>query len=572
MQSSSLVSETTGLRFGLGAKLGAGFAALTLFSLLLGGLAMNRMSAVDAKSADVSSNYLPSEEQSAQLGLAVGNARRLQLRYLLAQPGTADAKEAMTRLQASVDQANRARQKYDRLIDAGAERQRFTAVFDPSWKDFQSALAESERLKDTKQDAAALDVVTGKSEREFYKLSDFSDWDLEYSLNAGLTAANEARALYVSTWWLIAGAIVLVLMLSSLTAFALIRHISRPLVAMTEAMRSLANKEMTTAIPCVGRGDEIGSMASAVKVFKDNMIAGARLAADQEAEQSGKAQRVIRVEALVSGFESKVGQMVGMLAAASTEMEATAQTMSTTAVQTNQQASVVASAAEVASVGVQTVAAAAEQLSSSITEISRQVTQSARVSEKAVADVRRTDIVVRALADGAQKIGDVVNLITNIAGQTNLLALNATIEAARAGDAGKGFAVVASEVKSLAQQTAKATDDIGKQIAEVQNATAEAVAAIRGISVVIEEIGAIATMIAAAVEEQGAATAEIARNVQQTAASTRTVTSSIAGVSKAANETGTAAAQVLDAAGDLSRQAEGLSSEVGCFVTDIRAA
>jgi len=221
---------------------------------------------------------------------------------------------------------------------------------------------------------------------------------------------------------------------------------------------------------------------------------------------------------------------------------------------------------------VQTVASAAEQLTASISEISRQVLQSSRITERAVADARRTDTVVRALSDGAQKIGDVVGLITSIAGQTNLLALNATIEAARAGDAGRGFAVVASEVKNLAQQTAKATDEIGAQIGQIQTATGEAVEAIRAITGVIEEVSTIATAIASAVEQQGAATAEIARNVQQTAVSAHEVTSNIAGVSQAANDTGAAAAQVLSAAEGLSRQAATLTDEVNEFAAGIRAA
>jgi methyl-accepting chemotaxis protein len=221
---------------------------------------------------------------------------------------------------------------------------------------------------------------------------------------------------------------------------------------------------------------------------------------------------------------------------------------------------------------VQTVAAAAEELTASIHEISRQVAQSAKITGKAVDDARRTDTIVRALADGAQKIGDVVQLITGIAAHTNLLALNATIEAARAGDAGKGFAVVASEVKSLAGQTAKATEEIGAQIRQIQDATGEAVQAINAIGTTIEEVNVIASNIAAAVEEQGAATAEIARNVQQTAASTQKVTVTIASVSQAANDTGAAAGQVLSAAGGLSQQASQLTNEVNDFVAGVRAA
>jgi methyl-accepting chemotaxis protein len=218
------------------------------------------------------------------------------------------------------------------------------------------------------------------------------------------------------------------------------------------------------------------------------------------------------------------------------------------------------------------VAAAAEELTASIGEIGRQVAQSSKITSKAVDDAKRTDTIVRALAESAEKIGNVVGLITDVASQTNLLALNATIEAARAGDAGKGFAVVASEVKNLANQTGKATEEIDAQITHIQAATKEAVEAIRGISATIEEVSAISTTIAAAVEEQGAATAEIARNVQQTTQAAQEVTVGISGVSQAASETGEAAGHVLAAASDLSKQAEQLSGEVHTFVAGVRAA
>ena len=246
--------------------------------------------------------------------------------------------------------------------------------------------------------------------------------------------------------------------------------------------------------------------------------------------------------------------------------------MAATADGTREQAGAVAAASDQAGSGIQTVASAAEELSASITEISRQVAQCAKVTGKAVSDTQRTDAIVRALADGAQKIGDVVSLITNIAAQTNLLALNATIEAARAGDAGKGFAVVASEVKSLANQTSKATEDIGAQIGQMQTATREAVEAIRGITGTIEEVSAIATTIASAVEEQGAATAEIARNVQQTAVAAQRVTANISSVNQGAGDTGAAAAQVLSSGRELSQQSERLAGEVLRFVAGVRAA
>ena len=303
----------------------------------------------------------------------------------------------------------------------------------------------------------------------------------------------------------------------------------------------------------------------------------AALAAAREEEQNRTAQQAASAQRAAlsrtaDAFEAKVGNLVSMLSSGATELQGTAQSMSSTAAHTNEQATAVASAAEEASAGVHTVAAAAEELASSIQEIGRQVAQSARITGKAVEDTRRTDIVVRALVDNAQKIGDVVQLISGIAAQTNLLALNATIEAARAGDAGKGFAVVASEVKSLATQTAKATEEIGAQITQIQGATGEAVRAIEAIGKTIEEVNIIASNIAAAVEEQGAATAEIARNVQQTATSTQEVTATIAGVSQAANDTGAAAGQVLGAAKGLSQQAAWLTTEVNDFVAGVRAA
>jgi methyl-accepting chemotaxis protein len=285
-----------------------------------------------------------------------------------------------------------------------------------------------------------------------------------------------------------------------------------------------------------------------------------------------KAQQSKNVAAMAADFQAKVGQLLAVLADSSKALEGTAQSMASTADITTSQASTVAAAAEEASVSVQTVAASAEELTSSIGEISRQVTQSAQITGQAVAEARRTDSIVRALSEGADKIGQVVDLITNIAGQTNLLALNATIEAARAGEAGRGFAVVASEVKSLAQQTARATEEIGAQIAQVQSATNDAVEAIRGITGTIEEVSGIAATIAAAVEQQGAATAEIARNVHQVSQSTQEVTSNITGVSRAAQDASVAVSHVLGNANDVSNQATRLSTEVESFVASIRSA
>lgn len=364
-----------------------------------------------------------------------------------------------------------------------------------------------------------------------------------------------------------------ILALMLLAAWGVNRDITGSLGRLKSAMGHLAKGDLTTAVPGTERRDEVGEMAAALLVFKEGMIEAKRLRAEQdELKRKAAAEQKATLIRLADNFESRVGSLVGMLSSSSTELEATAQAMTDTARRSDQQASVVASASEEASTGLQTVASAAEELTSSIDEISRQVAQSSKISGRAVDDARRTDAIVHALAEGAEKIGTVVGLITSIAHQTNLLALNATIEAARAGDAGKGFAVVASEVKSLASQTGKATEEIGAQIAQIQAATHEAVEAIRGISITIEEVGTIATTIAAAVEEQGAATSEIARNVQQTSQAADEVSEGIQGVSQAAKETDAAADQVLTAASDLSKQAEQLTCEVNSFVAGVRSA
>jgi methyl-accepting chemotaxis protein len=351
-----------------------------------------------------------------------------------------------------------------------------------------------------------------------------------------------------------------------------ISGLSRPIGRLSAAMEALARNDLIVEVAGVGRGDEVGVMARMVEVFKTNAVAMAGLREAEAAERVRKDARAAQLNRVTGNFEVKVGELVSVLASAATELQATAQSMSSTAEMTNQQAEAVSNGARSASTNVQMVAAAAEELSSSVTEISRQVAQSSKITGTAVDEAKRTDGVVRTLAEAAARIGDVVSLITGIAGQTNLLALNATIEAARAGDAGKGFAVVASEVKSLAAQTAKATEEISSQIGQIQASTAGAVEAIQRITSIINEVAQIAQAIAAAVEQQGAATQEIARNVQQAAMATQDVTNNIGGVSDAATATGSASNEVLAAAAELSQQAEQLSGEVRSFLVNLKAA
>jgi len=363
------------------------------------------------------------------------------------------------------------------------------------------------------------------------------------------------------------------LLLTLLVAWRIERDIAGSLDRLKGRMAALANGELNTAIPGTDRRDEVGEMAAAVQVFKDNAQEMDRLKAEREAasERDAADRRRIMTE-LASKFESSVGAIVNNLASATSEMETTAGSMTTTAEQTARQLTAVSETSTVASTDVQSVASAAEELSSSIAEISRHVTTSASVATKAVDESQRTNGLINGLADAARKIGAVTSMINEIASQTNLLALNATIEAARAGEAGKGFAVVASEVKSLASQTGKATEEISAQIGAMQSATDDTVSAIQSISAMISQFSEISTVIASAVEQQNAATQEIAQHVQRVASGTHEITRTIADVGEGANEAGKSAGRVLEAAGRLSRQAGHLSGEVSEFLAGVRAA
>jgi methyl-accepting chemotaxis protein len=350
------------------------------------------------------------------------------------------------------------------------------------------------------------------------------------------------------------------------------RNIARRIVRLTRNMRDIAEGDLDADIAVDG-GDEITAMAHALEVFRDTAreVSTANARADEERGRAAAARRQ-EMAALANDFEATVKSVVERLSSAAAEMQATAREMASTASDTSTQSTTVATASGDATTNVETVAAAAEQLSASISEISRQVNESAQIAERAVGEADRTTGTVKSLASSASRIGEVVELINQIANQTNLLALNATIEAARAGEAGKGFAVVASEVKSLASQTARATDDIAAQIGEIQASTAEAVKAIDTIGGTIGQINQIAAMIATAVEEQGAATSAIARNVQDAARGTQKVSSTISRVTQAAKDTGQAAQRVLGLASNLSEQSDALRVQVERFLTGVRSA
>jgi methyl-accepting chemotaxis protein len=368
--------------------------------------------------------------------------------------------------------------------------------------------------------------------------------------------------------WVVSGAVLIIILAS---AYGIIGGLVKPVGQMTQGMQWLASGNLDTFIPGTDRQDEIGEMAAALTVFKDNLIQTKRMQVEQvERDKRGSEERQQGRRALADEFQQKVGSVISSLSSAATQLQSSASSMSAIAQETSSQATLVSSSANQATGNVQTVAAAAEELSASISEIRRQVAGAADTAKRGVHHAESTNTTIQGLVEATSKISDVVELITSIASQTNLLALNATIEAARAGEAGKGFAVVASEVKSLANQTAKATEEISRYISSIQTATKDSVAALREIADIIGQIDSAAATINHSVEEQSNATMEISRSVQQAAASTAEVSQTITTVNEASGETGHAAGQVLEAAKRMSSESELLNREVQTFLSHIR--
>ena len=495
--------------------------------------------------------------------MTIGMLGETATRVLLLQMRRAEQSYMLDRDPAELEKFETSARQFDNLGLSAATRASLAEDFKAYHSGFLAWVEADKR-------SAASDKAMQTAHRTMEPVID----DVEKTI-AGLATAARAEAVAVKEAtdrrmaWVFG--LALVGMIGAATLIG--RAISRPISAMTDAMGRLAGGDLEVTVPADDLTNEIGRMAKAVEIFRDNARERARLEAAQAGEkQRSDAERRRGMLELADAFEHRVGGVVSMVSSAASELEAAARTLTAAAEEASAQSTAVAAASEEATANVQNVAAATEELSVTVTEVGRQVEKSASIAGRAMSEATGTTAQVRGLSDAADHIGTIVQLIAEIAAKTNLLALNATIEAARAGDAGRGFAVVAAEVKGLADQTARATADIGTQVAAIQSSTHQAAGAISAIGETIGEMNTIAGAIAAAVEEQGTTTQEISRNLQEAAHGTADVTANIAGVNDATTSSSAASTQVLASASDLARQAETLRSVVSGFLADVRAA
>lgn len=539
----------------------------------MGLLAVMKMRSMNANTVDITTNWMPSVRVLGELRAGVITYRNVIREHMLSE--TLEEKLAAEKTLGTVIEANtKLRQSYEAMITSIEERALYSE-WSKLWEDYK---------KGTQEIMALSRKEAGKIPHEAHELNsktvnkiglqadEVLRRDIELNTKGADQAARDADDSYDHAVMLVSLILGAAVVIGIGVSFYLVRDVSRGISSITEPMQALGKGDLTAEVPHRGEKTEIGAMADVLQVFKEALIA--KRAADEAAaaDAEAKIERGRRVDSITREFETMVGEIVQTVSSASTQLEASASTLTSTADRSQRLATTVAGASEEASTNVQSVASATEEMASSVGEISRQVQESARMAGDAVGQARATTERVSELSKAASRIGDVVELINTIAGQTNLLALNATIEAARAGEAGRGFAVVASEVKALAEQTAKATGEIGQQISGIQAATNDSVGAIKEISSTIERLSEISSAIAAAVEEQGAATQEIARNVQQAAQGTQQVSANITDVQRGATETGTASSQVLSAAQMLSNDSNRLKNEVSKFLSNVRAA
>ena len=539
----------------------------------LGVLAVTSMQSINANTVDIATNWLPSVRAIGELRADI-NLLRIALRaHVMAE--TAEAKQAADKRVAGIlETINKDRKTYEPMITSAEERAIYNSWVQ-AWEKYVAAIKQvmDESTKSVGRLPHEATELLEKSAAAIARDADkYFIQDIEFNNKGADNATRQASESFSRAIWLVVSIVASAIIAGIVVGFYLVQTVSHGIASIIKPMQELAKGDLGAEVTQRGEPTEIGAMADTLQVFKEALIA--KKEADELAahDAEAKIERGRRVDNITRQFEATIGEIVQTVSSASTELEHSAGALSSTANRSQEISTAVAAASEEASTNVQSVASATEELSSSITEISRQVQESARMATEAVDQARMTNDRVGELSKAAARIGDVVELINTIAGQTNLLALNATIEAARAGEAGRGFAVVASEVKALAEQTAKATDEIGQQVSGIQAATQESVGAIRAISTTIERLSEISSAIAAAVEEQGAATQEISRNVQQASQGTQQVSSNVVDVQRGATETGTASTHVLSAAQSLASDSDRLKREVASFLESVRAA
>jgi methyl-accepting chemotaxis protein len=556
-------------RFSIRAKISAVVASLLIAMPVMGALSVRQMYAINSSTVDIVSSWLPSVRVLGNLRAATITYRAIVRSHLLA---TNEAgKQAQEELLAKwTDILDKARKAYEPLITSAEEHADYDE-FSTNWATYLDGVKRVLVLSRKNQDAEAR-ALHAEASLAGVKADEALQRDVTLNSKGADAAGSRAEEGFSVALKMVLVSLLLAMIVGIGAAILLVRDVSAGIKSIVSPMQALGSGDLTAEVPHQGEPTEIGTMADSLQIFKEALIA--KKAADEASARDAEAkiERGRRVDGITRDFEALIGELVGSLSSSSTALESSAGTLTSTAAQAQQLTTMVAAASEEASTNVQSVASATEEMASSVNEISRQVQESARMAGDAVDQARKTNDRVSELSKAAARIGDVVELINTIAGQTNLLALNATIEAARAGDAGRGFAVVASEVKALAEQTAKATGEIGQQITGIQDATQDSVNAIKEISGTIEKLSEISSTIAAAVEEQGAATQEISRNVQQAAQGTQQVSSHIVDVQRGAGETGSASTQVLSAAQSLSGDSSRLQLEVGKFLSSVRAA
>jgi methyl-accepting chemotaxis protein len=539
----------------------------------MGLLAVKNMRSINANTVDIATNWLPSVQVLGDLQANVIMNRNILREHLLAET-LEDKLKVEKALAANVEHIMKSRQAYEPLITSPEERALY-AEWSKIWEQYKTGIQEVMALsrKEAGQMPREAHELNSKTVNRILTDADvILRKDIDLNNSGADKAAAEAADNYAWSLAVLEALLGFVVVVGAAVSFVLVRDVSNGIASIVKPMQALGEGDLTADVPHQGEKTEIGAMADTLQVFKQALIA--KKAADETAARDAEAKiaRGRRVDGITREFESMIGEIVSTVSSASSQLEASASTLSNNAQRSKELATAVSAASEEATANVQSVASSTEEMASSVTEIGRQVQESARMANDAVGQARSTTERVSELSKAATRIGDVVELINTIAGQTNLLALNATIEAARAGEAGRGFAVVASEVKALAEQTAKATGEIGQQITGIQAATHESVSAIKEISGTIEKLSEISSTIASAVEEQGTATQEISRNVQQAAKGTQQVSSNITDVQRGAAETGAASSQVLSAAKSLSGDSGRLRAEVSKFLTSVRAA